>query len=226
MRNKQIDLLFKVLLSLQEKGILKHFILAGSWCMYFYRFYFHKRNPITSLRTRDVDFFVPNPKSIGTKVDLPVLLKSFGFVIDYRGRQGFIRLMHPEFFVEFLVQEKGKGIEKAVSLPKLGLNAQAHRFLDILYLDTITLSVKGTKIKLPHPACFVLHKILIFTRRPKKEKREKDVKQINIMLDLLRKENKLNSLKKTFIKLHPKWKQKVINNLKLLGKDEIIDILQ
>ena len=226
MQDKQINLLFKVLHALQEKGALKHFIVVGSWCIYFYRFYFHKRNPIASLRTRDVDFLVPKPESMDTKIDLPALLNSFGFVIDYRGEQGFIRLVHPEFFIEFLVPKKGRGIEKAFSLPSLGLNAQALRFLDILYLKTITLEMKGIKIKLPDPTCFLLHKIIIFVRRPEKEKREKELEQINRMFDFLQKENKLNSLKKTFIMLHPKWCKKVINNLKLLNKDEIIATLQ
>jgi len=106
------------------------------------------------------------------------------------------------------------------------LNAQALRFMDILYLKTVTLETRGIKIKLPHPACFVLHKIIIFTRRPEKEKREKEVEQIDRMLDLLGKEGKANTLKKFFIKLHPKWRKKIINNLKILNKNNIIELLQ
>lgn len=226
MEDKQINLLFKVLRILDEKGVLRHLVIAGSWCIFFYKFYFHKKQPIASLRTRDVDFLVPDPKSLKANVDLPELFKSLGFLVDYRGEQGYIRLVHPEIFIEFLVPEKGKGIDKAFPLPKLGLNAQALRFMDILYLNTVTLETRGIKIKLPHPACFILHKIIIFTRRSGKEKKVKEVEQIDRMLDLLKKENKTNSLKRFFLKLHPKWRKRVINNLKILNKNDIVNLLQ
>lgn len=226
MEDKQVNLLFKVLRILDKKGILTHLVIAGSWCIFFYRFYFHKKQPIASLRTRDVDFLIPEPKSLKADIDLPELFKPLGFVVDYRGQQGYIRLVHPELFIEFLVPEKGKGTDKVFPLPKLGLNAQALRFIDILYLNTVTLETRGIKIKLPHPACFVLHKIIIFTRRPEKEKREKEVEQIYRMLDFLKKENKTNSLKRFFLKLHPKWRKRIIDNLKILNKFDLIEILQ
>jgi len=226
MENRQIDLLFKVLRILDKEGVLKHLVVAGSWCMFFYTLYFKKKQPIASLRTRDVDFLVPDPKSLKTNVDLPEILKPLGFLVDYRGEQGYIRLVHPEFFIEFLVSEKGRGFDKAFPLPKLGLNAQSLRFMDILYLKTVTLKTRGIKIKLPHPACFVLHKIIIFTRRPEKEKREKEVEQIDRMLDLLEKEGNAKSLKRFFLNLHPKWRKKIINNLKILNKNDIIELLQ
>jgi len=225
MEQKQVNLLFKVLKILQKEGVLKHLIVVGSWCLYFYQFYFGKQ-PIASLRTRDVDFLIPDPNSIKLKINLPDLLKDLGFVTDFRGEEGYIRLIHPEFFIEFLVPEKGRSFAKAFPLPQLGMNAQALRFMDILYLETITLKVQDVEIKLPHPACFLLHKIIIYTRRPEIEKRTKEIEQINRMLDFLTKEDELHSLKRVFLKLPQKWRIKVINNLKKLNKKEIIDILQ
>jgi len=72
----------------------------------------------------------------------------------------------------------------------------------------------------------LLHKIIIYTRRPEVEKRAKEIEQINRMLDFLTKEDELHSLKRVFLKLHKKWRIRVINNLKNLNKKEIIDILQ
>lgn len=135
MEEKQIDLLFKVLRILDEKGVLEHLVIVGSWCIYFYRFYFNKKQPIASLRTRDVDFLVPDPKSLKIDVDLPDLLKYLGFIVDYRGEQGYMRLIHPEFFIEFLVPERGKGIDRAFPLPHLGLNAQALRYSVFKYYN-------------------------------------------------------------------------------------------
>lgn len=226
MENKQINLLFKVLRILDKQGVLNHLVIAGSWCIYFYKFYFHQKQPVASLRTRDVDFLVPDPKSLKIEANLPELLKSLGFIIDYRGKQGYIRLVHPEFFLEFLVPEKGRGREKAFPLHSLGLNAQALRFLDILYLKTVVVETRGVKVKLPHPACFVLHKIIVFTRRPEKDKKAKEIEQIGRMLALLEDKKQLNTLKRYFRKLHPQWQKKVVNNLRKLNKDTIIDILQ
>ena len=225
MEDKQVNLLFEVLRILKEKCILMNFVIAGSWCMFFYKFYFYKKYPIASLRTRDIDFLVPEPKSLKVDIDLPLLFRPLGFVVDYRGQQDYIRLVHPEFFIEFLVPEKGKGTDKAFPLPKLGLNAQALRFMEILYLKTVTVETRGIKIRLPHPACFVLHKIIIFTRRPEKDKREKEIEQINRMLDILKKEKKINSLKRYYLKLHPKWQKRIIENLKILDKFDLIETL-
>jgi len=223
---KQANLLFKILGLLEKEGILKHLIIAGSWCLYFYKFYYNKKQPIVSLRTRDVDFLLPDPKSITKEVNLPELLKDLGFVIDYRGEQGYIRLVHPTVFIEFLVPERGKGFDKAFPLPKLGLNAQALRFIDILYIKTITVKIKDVKVRLPNPACFLLHKIIVFKRRTEKDKRSKEIEQIERMLDFLKNENKLRSLKIIYTALHPKWQKRIIKNLKDLSKEEIIDILQ
>ena len=169
---------------------------------------------------------LPDPKAITKEVNLPELLKELGFVIDYRGEQGYIRLVHPAVFIEFLVPERGRGFDKAFPLPKLGLNAQALRFIDILYIKTIIVKARDIKVKLPHPACFLLHKIIIFKRRPEKDKRSKEKEQIERMLDFLKDENKLHSLKRIFTVLHPKWRKRIIDNLKDFNKEEIIDILQ
>lgn len=226
MERKQVNLLFKILGLLEKEGVLKHLIIIGSWSLYFYKFYYNKKQPIVSLRTRDVDFLLPDPKLITKKVDLPELLKDLGFVIDFRGNQGYMRLVHPSVFIEFLVPERGKGFDKAFALPQLGLNAQALRFIDILYMKTIAVKVRNTRIRLPHPASFLLHKIIIFNRRTDKDKRLTDIEQIERLLDFFKKEKKLRSLKIMYTSLHPKWQKRLIKNLKDLEKEEIIEVLQ
>ncbi len=225
MEDNQIDLLFKVLKILDDEGVLEHLIIVGSWCIYFYGLYFRKKHPIATLRTRDVDFLVPEPKALMVHLDLPELLKPLGFLVEYRGNEGYIRLVHPEIFIEFLVPQKGRGIDRAFPLSNLGLNAQALRFMDVLFMETVDLNVKGITIKLPHPVCFTLHKIIIFTRRSR-EKRKKEVEQIDRMLDLLKKEDRDLLLRRFFNRLHPKWQKRVINNLISLGKDNIVELLR
>jgi len=224
MEEKQANLLFKVLKVLDKEGILKHIIIIGSWSLYFYRFYYKREHPIASLRTRDVDFLIPTPESIKEKKDLPELLKGLGFLIDFRGEAGYIRLIHPEFFIEFLVPDKGKSSDKPFPLSQLGVNAQRLRYLNILYSKIITLDIKGLKVKIPHPACFLLHKIIILHER-KTNKKIKDLEQIERIIDLLREGNKLPFLKKVFDSLHSKWQRRIVSNLRELSKSETIALL-
>lgn len=226
MQQKHVNLLLKVLNILQQQGVLKDLMVGGSWCLYFYKFFFCRKTAIATLRTRDIDFIVPEPKSLKAKIDLPELLKSLGFVIDFQGRAGFIRLVHPEFFIEFLVPERGRPSNKAYPLPSLKVNAQPLRFLDVLHIKTIRVDFKGVKLTLPHPACFLLHKIIIYKRRPQKDKRLKEVEQIERLSTFLQKQDNFRSVKRNFAKLHPKWQTRVLNNLRDLRQDKLIQTLQ
>ena len=142
---------------------------------------------MASLITRDMDLLIPRPKAIKTKVDIAELLKDLGFIVGFTGSQGYIRLEHPQLIVEFLVPERGKGLDKPYSLPQLGLNAQALRFLEFLSQDTIKSKVGSINVTLPHPANFALHKLVVMGRRSKAEKQTKDkdaaIKILNALID-------------------------------------------
>jgi len=223
---KQRNLLMKVLKLLQQEGLLEHLIVAGSWCIYFYKFYYNKRQPIATLRTRDIDFFIPSPKAIKIEIDLPELLKHLGFIIDFQGRAGYIRFVHPELFIEFLVPERGRSIDKPYPLKQLKINAQPLRFLEILQLKTINVKVKDFDLTLPHPSCFVLHKTIVYKRRPKKDKRARDIEQIIRILDLIQRQNELDSLAEVYSQLHRKRQNKIISNLNEIGQVDIAELLE
>jgi len=125
---------------------------------------------MTSLTTRDMDLLIPQPGSIKAKIDLFELLKDLGFIVGFTGSKGYTRLEHPQLIVEFLVPERGKGSDKPYSLPQLGLNAQALRFVEFLSQNTIKSKVGSITVTLPDPANFALHKLLVMGRRPKAEK--------------------------------------------------------
>ena len=57
--------------------------------------------------------------------------------------------MHPELIVEFLVHEKGKGTDRPVKIPPLGVNAQALRYLNFLLENTVTAEYEGILAKVP-----------------------------------------------------------------------------
>jgi hypothetical protein len=215
-----------VLKLLQQERLLQHLIVAGSWCIYFYKFYYNKRQSIATLRTRDVDFFIPSPKTIKIEVDLPELLGSLGFITDFQGRAGYIRFVHPGLFIEFLVTEKGRPVDKPYPLKQLKINAQALRFLEILQLKTVSVKVEDFELTLPHPSCFVLHKIIVYKRRPKRDKRTRDVEQIIRVLNFMQKQNELDSLLEVYSRLHNKWQNKIISNLKEIGQVDIAEFLE
>jgi len=224
---KQINLLFKVLKLLSEKELLDKMLIVGSWSIYFYKYYFKKkRNIIASLRTRDIDFFIPHPESIKEKVNIPQLLRKFGFIVELIGEKGYLRLSHPYFFIEFLVSEKGIGLDKPYNIFKIGVNAQPLRFLDILFMKTVTIKFKGISLLLPHPACFLLHKIIIFKRRPQLSKRKKEILQIKRLWKFLEKEKEKYVLTDIFLKLIPKWQKRIIRNLKELQEESLTALLQ
>lgn len=119
-------------------------------------------------------------------------MSDLGFVIDFRGSKGYIRFIHPELFIEFLVSEKGKGLDQPYPLLQLGINAQALRFLELLAQNILQLKVEGILVNLPHPANFALHKLIIFQKRVKPEKIAKDKETaIKILRALIDKSSQL-----------------------------------
>lgn len=225
MEKKKYELCLEVLRRFHEAGILDNVVLIGSWCLYFYQDYFSGLHYTPTIRTRDIDFLVPTPSKFKKKIDIPEMLKDLGFVVDFRGTKGYIRLIHPDLFVEFLVPERGKGIGKPYPLPQLGLNAQALRFLDFLAKNIIIVKTDTMTIKLPHPVAFAFQKLIIFQRRTKQEKAKRERKQALMILNFLVKKKADKEIKGIFNSMHKSWQKKVLNTLKSLEQKQIIQML-
>lgn len=183
MEKKQYNLCIKVLMKLHEAGLLKDMILIGSWSLIFYKDYFSNITYRPSIRTRDIDLLIPNPLKIKKKLDIPALLKNDGFVVGFRGIQGYMALEHPDLIIEFLVPELGKGTTKPYKLDKLAINAQALRYLNFLTDRTIQVVIGDMILKLPHPAYYALHKLIISQKRKDVYKQDKDA---NSAIDLIK----------------------------------------
>ena len=198
-----------VLKRLGRAGVLQDVVLVGSWCLEGYRSYFGRITPLTTLRTRDIDFLIPQPVRIRRSVDVPALLQDLGFVIDFQG-EGYIRLIHPELIVEFLVPERGRGTDRPVRVPQLGVNAQALRFLNMLAESTITASLEGIKVRMPHPAAFALHKLLIAPRRQGRTgKQAKDLDAAVAVLEALRAHGDIESVRKHYGSMPSAWRTRI-----------------
>jgi len=225
---KQYDLCVEILKRLSGAGVLSEFILIGSWCVYFYRNYFPDISYMehASFRTRDLDFLISRPERIERESNIPDLLKDLGFIRVFEGSKGYIKLQHPDLILEFLVPERGRGTDKPYPLPKLGMNAVALRFLDLLSSDTIRIRVGDVDLTLPHPANFALHKLIVFQRRTRKDKAAKDRNAAIGVLKALIRKGDTAVLLKVFDSIPRKWKSKVLRGLAGTGETEIEGILR
>jgi hypothetical protein len=221
----QYELCVEVLARLHKAGILKDIILIGSWCVPFYKEYFSGVKYPSTIRTRDVDFLVPQPNSIKIKVNIPALLKDLGFVVGHAGSKGYVRLQHPDLVVEFLSPEKGKGIDKPIPLPQLGVNAVALRFLNLLADNVIKTRVKDFDVLLPHPANFALHKLIVSQRRFKEDKAIKDKDAAVETLKALLDKGEIDTIRAVFGSLPAKWQKKVLKALAEAREEAIVDKL-
>ena len=226
MEKKQSELCLEILRRFHKAGILDDLILIGSWCIYFYKEYFSNISYIdqTTIRTRDIDFLIDKPAKLKHTVNIPELLKDLGFVTIFKGREGYLKLDHPDLMLEFLVPEKGKGTDKPVPLTKLGMNAIALRFLNLLTENIIKIKVEDFNISVPHPVNFALHKLIIFQRRLKEDKAAKDRNAAIKILRALITKGEVVTIKHVFNSMLPKWQKKVIKGLEEAKERDILSI--
>ncbi|MBU1078749.1 MAG: nucleotidyltransferase domain-containing protein [Spirochaetes bacterium] len=181
--------------------------LVGSWCFYLYQKYLGvKKFP---LKTQDIDILINIPYKRKKQINLLNDFKEIGFVEDFKN-DGTIFITNGEFKIEFLVPKRGPGTEEIVKIKPLSITAVSLRHLDMLFEEPIILIENNIRIKLPNPTQFILHKLLISSRRRIQEKKIKDIQQAIYTYPIIDGEN----LKKEFSKLSKNAKQKIMKNLK------------
>lgn len=197
-------------------------VVAGSWCVLFYQAYFDRRIYGPTIRTRDLDFAVPVPLRSRKKVDIAKIIDGLGFVLDFRGEQGHMRFMHPDLILEFLVPERGRGTHDAFDIPALGVNAQPLRYLGMLLMDTITLEFRGVPVRLPHPARFALHKLIVAERRDNADKAERDRAQAVLVLNAILDSGECATLRQVYTSLPAKWRRTIAASLAVAGHADLL----
>ncbi|MFH1356835.1 MAG: GSU2403 family nucleotidyltransferase fold protein, partial [bacterium] len=120
----------EVLNLLQEYGLLDDIILIGSWCGHFYQIYFGKKNYSPNIQTLDIDFLVPpRVKFKGPKLD--GLLHDLDFEEEITP-SGWVRFVHPELRVEFLVPRLCNQSDEPRVISKINISAMPLRHLAVL----------------------------------------------------------------------------------------------
>jgi hypothetical protein len=210
------NLFFKTLNLLYGEGVLEDIILIGSWCHYFYRFYFSNAPEIPLLRTLDIDFLIPNPPKIRKDVNVPEILNSLDFIPSNNYLTGHTKYVHPELELEFLIADLGRGKgNKPYQIPKLHINAQGLRFLNLLQQHTIKVKYEDMIVVLPEPAAYVFHKFIIQERRLNKEKQKRDLSSAKEIGEfLLQSKTQQKKITDIFDSLPKKWQKIILRNSK------------
>lgn len=213
-------LLSTVLKELQKAGVLKHLILAGSWCQYFYRSVFNASTEIPLLRTTDIDLLIPNPPKIKEHVDVPHILTSLGFDAHFDYKTGLIKYVHPDLEIQFLTPELGRGKDAPYSIKQLGVNAEGLRYLTLLQNYRFAIKHEGITLWLPEPEAFVLQKILASQERSDSIKKERDLTSAQTIGELcLHSPKRRARLKFIFHNLPQTWRKKIIKAVKEISPE-------
>jgi hypothetical protein len=175
---KETDLtepLRSILRTLTKEGLWESGLeIIGSWCFLLYQ----KHLPIEKypVKTEDLNILIPLPFR-GKPFDLGSCLKGLGFRQDFHA-DGSMSFSGNMMKVDFLSPEKGSGERPAQFMRELAVTPQSLRFVEMLFSEPIVLNVaRGIRARVPSPAAFSLHKLLIATRPKRREKGEKDIRQ-------------------------------------------------
>ena len=93
----------QILEVLMDEGILDNVVLIGSWCLSFYKYIFD--NFKSTIRTTDIDFYVPNSKSIKEKNNTIVSLRNINYDLVLDTITNKTTFISPDGFeIEFLTK--------------------------------------------------------------------------------------------------------------------------
>ena len=210
-------------------------VLIGTVAFQTYAGLLGSKLPSASVMTQDADF--ARFKAISDAVDesMPPILDvlrevdgSFKPVpnLDPQSVTAFINAGH--FRVEFLTPNRGsnKYQGKSADMPALGgASATPLRFLDFLIKDPVWSAVLhrgGIPVRVPDPARFAVHKLIVSTRRHEKSfaKADKDVIQAGILIEALAKRRSFELGEALVLaeERGPKWKYAVERATSALGE--------
>ncbi len=183
-------------------------ILIGSYCIPVIKEGLGLNLP--TIKTQDIDFLVNTPYK-GKEVDVESILKTMGFSIGFNPDESTY-FTNGVFKVEFLIPEKGKGYEKAISIKPLKISATPLRYLQMLSDNPLKMDKENYTFLIPNPWALAYHKILVSRCRKTKDKKEKDLLQAIALLREIRKKPDLFTNALLYLKTLPvKW-QKYIRN--------------
>jgi len=197
----------KLLTEMQRLGFFEAGIeLVGSYCFKVYQSHFGVE--WFPLRTLDVDFAIPLPYK-GPSADLESVLKELGFRQEFRG-DGTIFYEGNGLIVEFLQLRKGSGSEKTV-VRELSTVPIPLPYLNLLIDNKVEVSLRDIgRITLPSMPAFMLHKLLIASLPTRKDKKEKDLRQVcAVAKNIITDENLSEEVRRLLKNMPKSWQNKI-----------------
>jgi len=163
-------------------GLLPFVMLMGSWSEYIYQhYYLNDFRP--HIMTRDVDFLYRNLSKPGAKIELVKALEAIGFSCEVDRLSGIGKFIKEDVLaIEFLVRVLGKGDPENRRIPSLGVTGIGLRDINMLDNYPLYLDCDKYTIIVPEPEAYILQKLLINPKRKDVEKREKDMRSIQVLI--------------------------------------------
>ena len=198
---------------MEEQGLWDEGLqLIGSWCFKVYQNFFGVE--YYPERTVDIDFAIQIPYR-GDPVQIGRKLADMGFQEDRNIADGTIRYLAGDLSVEFLKQQKGDGRNQGDPyIPELDIAPQALPYLNILLDRPMTRTFRGLgKITVPSMPAFMVHKLIVASKRRDPAKKEKDLRQAKAVAQVLRGDHDhLAELAAVFGGLHKTRKRMVVTS--------------
>jgi len=200
----------------------------------------------TALQTGDADFAQSHAISASVEDTLPPMLDVLRKVdptfreipSQTDARRSFAFENKDRYRVEFLTPNTGSADHdgKPAPMPALGgAYAQPLRFLDFLLTDpvrSVMLHRSGISVTVPAPERYAVHKLIVASRRQVDDngilKRDKDVKQAEILMEALIKTRRHSELAEAYAeawKRGPSWREGIAKGMSFVNEKLLPQIM-
>ncbi len=211
---EKFDLLLSVLRDLQKANLLKHFVLVGSWCLEFYRYFYNNPVEIPATRTMDADILIPKQFPKDKYVRVVDIMENNDFIVEIEYMSGLYKFTHVNLTVEFLTDPGAKPDEGIHEFKQLGITAQELRYMKIPLEFKMPVTFKDISLFIPEPEAFTLHKLIVCCLRRNPEKAVKDAETAKAMLLFFAGKTKhIERLHEIYDSFPKGWKSKVNDGL-------------
>lgn len=215
LEEKELKTLLK---TLNDCGLLENIIIIGSWALFFYKQMYCDFQ--SQLMTTDLDLYIPNKRNLKTcNITNELRHNSYIRYDDFLSNKT-IFVSDKDFKIEFLTKYD-RTMNNSINIEKINIYAEALNYISLLEINEISVNYKEYKVRVPNPASFVLHKLLISKDRSE-EKQLKDLDSILYIVDKFKNSLDFKStISLTFKELPKKWKKKIIQTVE---KYEIVKL--
>lgn len=211
MDNAQEKAFWSVISVLDEEKLLPHIMVIGSWAEYIYRDFFSSEF-MPSIRTRDLDLFYLNTAMPKEKINIITPLSNMGFIYSADSFTGSAKFFKEDLLeIEFLTRSLGSGRKSEHKIESIGLIADGLKDVNIFFHYQIFVQSNGYNLPVPHPAAYIIQKILINPHRKPSFKREKDISAVkDLILHVEKNDDCMQMLKSIFTDVLSKKEKTIV----------------